>query len=133
MAATYLNFSPRHTFTSIDIYFAGTVEELLAVPNVMANAIGFVGSHPYLIPYIFAADRQWHTTIGDAVGPPGPAGADGEDGVGTGNSTGSVARTVSPDEIWTIENAYSLVVADYFHVEGNGILAIEGDGVLMVI
>lgn len=51
---------------------------------------------------------------------------------GSGSSSG-VDRIVETGTTVTIEDSFSLVVAEYFAIQGTGILKIEGDGVLAVI
>ena len=51
---------------------------------------------------------------------------------GTGG-TGEVDRVVETGTTRTIANTESVVVAEYFAIEGTGILQIEGDGALAVI
>lgn len=52
---------------------------------------------------------------------------------GGGAGTGVVDRVVADGETFTIEDLHSLVVADYFAVQGSGVLEIEGDGVLAIL
>jgi hypothetical protein len=53
--------------------------------------------------------------------------------VDTATPDGTVIRVVATGATLTIPDTYSLVVADYFAVEGTGILVVEGDGVLAVL
>ena len=42
-------------------------------------------------------------------------------------------RVVSTGQTRTIANKYSVIVLDYFAVEGTGVLAIQGDGALGIL
>ena len=50
-----------------------------------------------------------------------------------GSASAGVDRVVETGTTFTIEDTFSVVVAEYFAIEGTGVLEIEGDGVLAVL
>lgn len=53
--------------------------------------------------------------------------------LGSGTGSTGVDRVVETGTTFTIEDTFSVVVAEYFAIQGTGVLEIEGDGALSVI
>lgn len=64
----------------------------------------------------------WGSSVCNIQGPAGTP--------GTGTA---ISRVVQTGDTYTVEDTQSVIVMDYYCVEGTGVLAIEGDGVLAVL